>query len=100
MKVSEKIYSCEVKRIRIVDGKRSSFWKEKSVRVAVEDEDTEFRCKDCHGAVKLFRKHAAHAAAPHIVHLRREDSEYCPEGMYFKAATDGRAPRLSEFPVE
>lgn len=99
-KTAEKIYTCEVKRTRIIEGQRSRFWKEKPVREAVEDEDVEFRCKDCHGAVKLFRKHVAHAAAPHVEHKLRQDSEYCAGGMYFKAATDGRTPRISEFPVE
>lgn len=99
MSKEEKLYECEVKRIRVTNGKRSFFWKLKSVREALEDNDTEFRCKDCHGEVKLFRRHAAHAAAPHVEHKRRQDSEYCPTGMYFKAATDQRTPRLSEHPV-
>ncbi|HEY4357276.1 MAG TPA: hypothetical protein VGN16_16115 [Acidobacteriaceae bacterium] len=99
MSREEKIYECDVKRIRIVNGKRYFFWKVKTVREALEDEDKEFRCKDCRGEVKLFRRHVAHAAAPHVEHKRRQDSEYCPAGMYFKMATDERTPRLSEFPV-
>lgn len=96
----EKLYECEVKRIKILEGKRSPFWKLKSVREAVEDGDSEFRCKDCHGAVKLFRRHVAHAPAPHVEHQLRSDSEHCPAGMYFKKAKDGRVPRLSEAPIE
>ena len=95
----EKLYECEVKRIRIVEGKRSPFWKVKSVRDAVEDGDLEFRCKDCHGAVKLFRRQVAHVAAPHVEHMERADSEYCAAGMYFRQANDGRSQRLSERPV-
>lgn len=100
MTPKEKIYECEVKRIRVLQGVRSSFWKVKTVREAVEDNDAEFRCKECHGQVKLLKRHVAHAAAPHVEHVSRLDSEFCPEGMYFKAATDGRVPRLSESPVE
>lgn len=95
----EKLYECEVKRIRMVDGKRSPFWKVKTVREAVEDGDSEFRCKDCHGEVKLFRRQVARVAAPHVEHVHRSDSEYCPAGMYFRQATDGRSQRLSESPV-
>jgi len=100
LKTKEKMYECEVKRTRILSGQRSFFWKTKTVREAVEDNDTIFRCKDCHGEVKLLRRHVAHAAAPHVEHKLRQDSEYCEGGMYFKAADDGRTPRLSEFPVE
>ncbi len=96
----EKIYECEVKRRRVSpEGGYKPFWKAKTVVEALADGDTEFRCKDCHGQVKLFRKHVAHAAAPHIEHKERSDSEYCPSGMYFREATDGRLPRLSEAPV-
>lgn len=100
MTKKEIMYECEVKRIRIVDGKRSFFWKVKSVREAVEDNDTEFRCKDCHGEVKLLKRQVAKVAAPHVEHKLRQDSEYCPIGLHFQGATDGRAPRVSEFPVE
>ena len=97
----EKIYECEVKRKRLLPGGGyGSFWKTKTVLDALADGDSEFRCKDCHGKVKLFRRHVAHAAAPHIEHVDRTDSEYCPSGMYFRDATDGRAPRLSEAPVQ
>ena len=96
----EKIYDCEVKRKRIIDGTRSTFWKVKSVREALEDNDSEFRCKDCHGGVKLLKRQVAHEPAPHIEHKLRQDSEYCPAGVYFQAATDNREPRISEFPVE
>ena len=96
----EKIYDCEVKRKRIIDGTRSTFWKVKSVREALEDNDVELRCKDCHGDVKLLKRQVDHAPAPHVEHKLRQDSEYCPAGVYFQAATDNREPRFSEFPVE
>jgi hypothetical protein len=76
-----KIYECEVERIKIVDKKRVPFWKVKSVRDAIDDSDTRFRCKDCHGEVKLFRKHVVNGPAPHVEHKVRQDSEYCPSGI-------------------
>ena len=98
--VKERIYECEVKRKRIIDGTRSTFWKVKTVREALEDNDVEFRCKDCHGDVKLFKRNLANVPAPHVEHKHRQDSEYCPAGVYFQAATDNREPRLSEHPVQ
>lgn len=97
---TEKIYECEVKRRRVSSrGGYEPFWKVKNVAEALVDGDTEFRCKDCHGGVKLHRKRVANAPAPHAEHLSRQDSEYCPMGMYFRQATDGREARLSEAPV-
>ena len=75
------------------------FWKIKPVAEALVDEDTEFRCKDCGGAVKLVRRHAAGAPAPHIEHKLRSDSEYCAAGLHFLKATDGRISRMSDAPV-
>jgi hypothetical protein len=97
----EKIYECEVKRRRIkVGGGYEPFWKIKNVDEALADGDTEFRCKDCYGAVRLHGKHKSSGPAPHAEHKTHQDSEYCPAGMYFRKATDGRQPRKSQFPVE
>ena len=96
----EKIYECEVKRRRVkAGGGYEPFWKVKNVSAALIDNDTEFRCKDCGGAVKLFRRHTPGAPPPHIEHKLKSDSEYCSAGMYFLKATDGRQPRLSQSPV-
>jgi hypothetical protein len=96
-----KLYECEVKRRRVkVGGGYEPFWKVKTVADAIVDADTEFRCKDCGGAVKLFKTHKGGVALAHAEHKNREDSEYCPSGMYFKKATDGREPRPSQNPVE
>ena len=99
VKEREKIYECEVRRFFLVDGTKVKRWTVKPVRDAIELENAEIRCKDCWGEVKVFRKHAAHAAAPHVEHKLRQDSEYCPSGMYFREAKDGREQRKSEFPV-
>lgn len=96
----ERFYECEVKRRRVrAAGGYEPFWKVKAVAEALVDNDTEFRCKDCGGAVKLFRRHIEHGPAPHIEHKLKADSEYCPAGMYFRKATDGRQPRPSTSPV-
>ena len=97
----EKFYECEVKRRRVrAAGGYEPFWKVKLIAEALVDEDTEFRCKDCGGPVKLFRRRVENAPPPHIEHKQREDSEFCPSGLYFLKATDGREPKRSEKPVE
>src|SRR5947209_3991557 len=93
---SEKIYECEVKRQFKIDGVKVWRWITMPVKDALAEGVTEFRCKDCHGAVKLHGKHVAHGPAPHVEHKSRQDSEYCPAGFYFKPGT---AARLSLQPV-
>ena len=99
-KETDNIYECEVKRRRVAArGGYEPFWKVKNVTEALVDGDTEFRCKECHGAVKLVKQRVATGPASHAEHVSRQDSEYCPMGIYFRQATDGREPRLSEAPV-
>jgi hypothetical protein len=95
----EQIYECEVKRLHVLDGKKQWRWVKKAVREAISEADAEVRCKDCHGAVKVHGKHVLHGPAPHVEHKSRQDSEYCPSGMYFRLARDGRQPKLSKNPV-
>ncbi len=96
----EKFYECEVKRRRVrATGGYEPFWKVKLLAEALIDSDTEFRCKDCSGAVKLFRRHVENAPPPHIEHKLKSDSEYCSSGIHFLKATDGRLPRMSQSPV-
>ena len=100
-KLREKIYQCEVKRRRVKPGGGyEPFWKVKDLSVALVDEDTEFRCKDCGGALKVFKSHKAGGPLSHAEHKDRTDSEYCAAGLYFRQATDGREPRPSPHPVE
>jgi hypothetical protein len=95
----EKLYECEVKRRRVrASGGYEPFWKVKTLAEALIDGDTEFRCKDCHGPLKLHRRHAA-GAVSHVEHKLKADSEYCVSGARFLEATDGRTPRLSGSPV-
>jgi hypothetical protein len=85
---SEKIYECQVKRRRLkTGGGYEPFWKLKSVTEALT------------GAVKIHRHHVPDSPPPHIAHKLKSDSEYCPAGIFFRKATDGRQPRLSEHPV-
>jgi hypothetical protein len=97
----EKMYECEVKRRRMKDGGGyEPFWKVKNVAVALSDSDTEFRCKDCSGAVKLLGRNGKVGTVPYVEHKLPEDSEYCAGGLLFKKATDGREARTSTHPVE
>jgi hypothetical protein len=97
----EKMYECEVKRRRVKEGGGyEPFWKVKSVAVALVDNDTEFRCKDCFGAVKLLGRNGKVTTIPYVEHKAPADSEFCPSGLLFKKANDGREPRPSANPVE
>ncbi len=96
----ERFHECQVKRRRVrAGGGYEPFWKVKTIAEAIEDSDTEFRCKDCGGAVRLIKRRVESDAAPHVEHKLKGDSEYCSSGIHFLKATDGRAPRASQFPV-
>jgi hypothetical protein len=96
----EKFYECEVKRRRVkATGGYEPFWKVKAIAEALDDNDTEFRCMSCGGAVKLFKRRSEDGPATHIEHKLKSDSEYCSAGMYFLKATDGRQARPSQSPV-
>jgi hypothetical protein len=97
----EKMFECEVKRRRQKEGGGyEPFWKIKNVAVALSDSDTEFRCKDCYGAVKLLGRNGKVGTVPYVEHKLTADSEFCTSGLLFKKATDGREPKPSEHPVE
>ena len=99
-KEREKMFECEVKRRRVrTGGGYEPFWKVKAVDEALVDGDTEFRCKECGGAVKLHRKRVETGPASHAEHLHRTDSEYCVAGLHFRQAADGRVSRSSANPV-
>jgi hypothetical protein len=99
VKATEKIYTCEVKKLFLRNGEKVWNWVVAEVADAIRGEVTQFRCKDCHGAVRLHGKHVKHGPAPHVEHKSRQDSEYCPSGMYFRQHP-GRVPKLSNMPVE
>jgi hypothetical protein len=98
--VPEKLYECEVKRRRVrAGGGYEPFWKVKSLADALLDGDTEFRCKDCHGPLKVTRRHTP-GAVSHVEHKLKSDSEHCVSGVRFHEAADGREHRLSGSPVQ
>lgn len=99
--LSEKIYECEVKRrrLRAAGSGYEPFWKVKNVQEALIDGDTEFRCKDCHGAVKLVKRNAESGRVSHVEHKLRGDSEHCISGVHFRATETEQASRLSSAPV-
>ena len=97
----EKMYECEVRRRRLkAGGGYEAFWKVKNVAVALSDADTDFRCKDCFGAVKLLGRNGKNGTVPYVEHKLATDAEFCPSGLLFKKAADGREPRPSAQPVE
>ncbi len=97
----EKIYECEVRRRRVKQGGGyESYWKVKTVAAALSDGDTEFRCKDCFGVVKVLGKNSKTGEAPYVEHKVALDSAYCVNGLIFRASIDRRAARLSPNPVE
>ncbi len=97
----EKMYECEVRRRRVkAGGGYEAFWKVKNVAVALSDSDTDFRCKDCFGQVKLLGRNSKAGTVPYVEHKLPADSEFCPSGLLFKKATDGREPKPSAHPVE
>jgi hypothetical protein len=98
--IREKLYDCDVQRRRVrASGGYEFFWKVKSVAEAVEDGDTSFRCKDCHGTVKLFNR-AAPPNVAHVEHRSARDAEFCAASVIFQQASDGRVARLSHSPVQ
>lgn len=97
--MAEKLYECEVKKLYLRDGQKRKEWVTIRVSEAVQQGVTEFRCKDCHGRVRLHARHVAHGPTPHVEHRSKQDSEYCPSGFYFRQHP-GRSPRLSLSPVE
>ena len=96
----EKMYECEVKRRRVKDGGGyEPFWKTKTVADALSDGDAEFRCKDCRGEVKILGKTSKVGAPAFVEHKHAADADFCPSGIGFRRATDGRVSRWSEHPV-
>jgi hypothetical protein len=97
----EKMYECEVRRRRVKEGGGyEPYWKVKNVAVALSDSDTDFRCKDCFGEVKLLGRNGKAGTVPYVEHKKTADAEFCPSGLLFKKAADGREPRPSENPVQ
>jgi hypothetical protein len=98
---AEKLFEFEVKRrrVRATGSGYEPFWKVKSVDDAILDGDTEFRCKDCHGAVKVHKRHIPQGGASHAAHKLKADAEHCAAGVLVRDAVDGRTARLSGTPV-
>lgn len=94
----DNIYECEAKKLVMREGIKVREWRVTRVIDVITDELPDYRCKDCHGKIKLYNKHVAHAPAPHAVHASRQDSEYCPSGHYFRQ-NPGRTSRMSSNPV-
>lgn len=97
----EKIYECEVKRKRVrAGGGYEPFWKTKTVAEALIDGDIEFRCKHCHGEVKLHKRAATQGGGSHVTHKSKSDSEHCCDAVRLLAAENGLELRVSSRPVK
>lgn len=98
--VEEKIYECEVKRRRVrASGGYEPFWKVKTVAEALIDGDTEFRCKHCHGEVKLHKRAATQGGGSHVTHKSKTDSEHCCDAVRLLSTSNGQELRVSSRPV-
>ena len=96
----EKMHECEVKRRRVrAGGGYEQYWKVKTLVDALADMDTEFRCKDCGGAVKVLGRSGKEGTVPFVEHKHAADAAYCVSGLTFRSATDGREARPSSQPV-
>jgi hypothetical protein len=95
----DNIYECEAKRPVIREGVKVRDWLIKPVIDVITEQLDEYRCKDCHGRIKLLRKLVANGPAPHAVHISRQDSEHCRSGYYFRQNPE-RTHRMSSNPVE
>src|ERR1039457_1624570 len=97
---SEKIYECQVKRRRLkLGGGYEPFWKLKSVIEALSDDDTEFRCPDCTGAVRLHRRYVVDAPLPYTPQNPKPPPGYPPAAPFSPKPPAGPHPRLSQHPV-
>ncbi len=96
----EKIYDCEVKRRRVRStGGYEPFWKVKTIAEALADGDTEFRCKHCHGELKVHKRAVTQGGGSHVTHKLKNDAEHCNAGTQLLAANDGVEQRVSSRPV-
>jgi hypothetical protein len=50
--------------------------------------------------VKLLGRNGKSGAVAYVEHKSAADAEFCPSGLLFKKATDGRIAKLSQHPVE
>ncbi len=76
----EKMFECEVRRRRVkAGGGYEPYWKVKNVAVALVDEDTEFRCKDCFGQVKLLGRNGKAGTVAYVEHKLRRRRRVLPQ---------------------
>ncbi len=93
--MADLMYRCEWKRRFIVNGKNEWRWVEREVKGLVTGEKVHLRCMHCHAEVRVHVQQVPEGPGDHVQHVRREDSEHCQGGSYFKGEH-----RRSQFPVE
>jgi hypothetical protein len=79
----------------MVDGKKDWKWVERPVTGLESGRYPDLRCVHCRGAVTVHIQKVSNGPADHVEHQRREDSENCRGGSYFKGTH-----KVSQFPVE
>ena len=93
--MADLMYRCEQKKLFKVNGIKEWRWKERDVAGLETGRRDDIRCMHCHGAVRVHVQQVPEGPADHVEHMRREDSENCRGGSYFKGEH-----RRSQFPVE
>jgi hypothetical protein len=89
------MYRCHYKKLFKLNGQKERHWDEREVAGLETGTDPFIRCMHCHGAVRVHVQKVPDGPADHVEHLRREDSENCRGGAYFKGVH-----KMSQFPVE
>lgn len=90
-----KMYSCEVKRRRVVDGEERRDWFTKEVGTLQDGEL--IRCLHCHGKVRIHRQRVEHGPQDHVEHLSSDDANHCRGGAAFHGTEADH--RMSPTPV-
>lgn len=89
--------TCEKRTLYKIGGAYEKRWKEVPVAEAVGTAPGDLRCVHCGGEVRLHHRKVTTTTGPqdHAEHRRRQDSEGCKAGHYFKGEH-----RRSATPIE
>jgi hypothetical protein len=87
--------TCEKRTLYKIGGVYEKRWKEVSVVDAAGTAAGDLRCVHCGGEVRLHHRKATTGPQDHAEHRRRQDSEGCKGGHYFKGEH-----RRSASPIE
>jgi hypothetical protein len=91
----DRMYQCEQSKLFKTNNVKERRWIERDVKGLTSGRDPYLRCKHCHGAVQVHVQQVPEGPADHVEHIRREDSENCLGGSYFRGQH-----QMSQFPIE